>query len=57
MWLTQDTLIRGGLVLSMGQAIGDLQSGNIHICGGRIVSVCPSLDIPGTRVINAAGLT
>ncbi len=57
MWLTQDTLIRGGLVLSMGQAIGDLQSGNIHISGGRIVSVCPSLDIPGTRVINAAGLT
>jgi 5-methylthioadenosine/S-adenosylhomocysteine deaminase len=53
--LEQDLLVRGGNVLTMDPAIGDLPCGDVHIRGDRIVAVGPSLDVPGAQVIDARG--
>lgn len=49
------TLIRGGHVLSMDPAIGDLPGGDVLIEDGAIVAVAPSLSVDDAEVIEAAG--
>jgi cytosine/adenosine deaminase-related metal-dependent hydrolase/ribose/xylose/arabinose/galactoside ABC-type transport system permease subunit len=49
-------LIRGGIVLSMDPAIGDLPSGNVLIEGSRIVEVGPHLEAADAEVIDATGM-
>lgn len=52
-----NTLIKGGAVLSMDPAIGDLATGDVLVEGDRIVAVGRELLVPeGTAVIDAAGM-
>jgi 5-methylthioadenosine/S-adenosylhomocysteine deaminase len=46
-------LIRGGHVVSMDSAIGELPTGNVHIRDGAIVAVGPAVNAPGATVIDA----
>lgn len=50
-----EILCKGGFVLSMDPAIGDLPRGDVHIADGRIVRVGEDLDAPNAEVIEAAG--
>lgn len=51
------TLIRGGAILSMDPAIGDLAVGDVLIAGDRITAVGPHLEAPAdAKVIDAAGM-
>ncbi len=49
------TLIRGGTVVSMDLAVGDLPQGDVLIDGALIRAVGPSLDAPGAEILDAAG--
>lgn len=49
------TLIRGGTVISMDPAVGDLPHGDVLIEGALIKAVGARLDAPGAEVIDAAG--
>ena len=49
------TLIRGGVILSMDDEIGNFASGDVLIEGGRIVQVAARIDAPDAAVIEAAG--
>lgn len=49
------TLIRGGHVLTMDPALGDLPTGDVLVEDGVIVAVAPSLDVTDAEVIEAAG--
>ena len=49
------TLIRGGTVVSMDPAVGDLAHGDLLIEGDVIRAVAPSLDAPGAEIIDASG--
>jgi cytosine/adenosine deaminase-related metal-dependent hydrolase len=50
-------VIRGGYVLTMDPAAGDLPAADVQIAGGQIVAVGPGLAVPaGTPEIDAAGM-
>ncbi len=49
------TLLRGGMVVSMDPALGDLPRGDVLIEGGRIAAVAPELDAAGAEVVDATG--
>ncbi|MET7951095.1 amidohydrolase family protein [Micromonospora sp. NPDC005324] len=49
-------LIRGGIVVSVDPAIGDLPSGDVLIEDERIVAVAPHLDGVDAEVIDATGM-
>jgi cytosine/adenosine deaminase-related metal-dependent hydrolase len=49
-------LIRGGTVLTMDPALGDLARGDVLIEGGRIAAVAPALQAAGAEVIDASGM-
>ena len=50
-------VIRGGYVLTMDPAAGDLPAGDVHIAGGQIAAVGPGLAVPpGTAELDAAGM-
>jgi len=50
-------VIRGGYVLTMDPAAGDLPAADVHIAGGQIVAVGPGLAVPpGTQELDAAGM-
>jgi 5-methylthioadenosine/S-adenosylhomocysteine deaminase len=50
-------LIKGGAILSMDAAIGDLAIGDVLIEGDRIAAVGPALEAPaGAEVIDATGM-
>src|SRR5687767_12899188 len=49
-------LIRGGNVLSMDRAVGDLPRGDVLIEGGRIRAIAPSLEASDAEVIEAGGM-
>jgi 5-methylthioadenosine/S-adenosylhomocysteine deaminase len=50
-------VIRGGYVLTMDPAAGDLPAADVYIDGGRIVAVGPGLAVPaGTPELGAAGM-
>jgi 5-methylthioadenosine/S-adenosylhomocysteine deaminase len=50
------TLIRGGTVLSMDPALGDLPSGDVLIEGEKILAVGPDLSNGEVEVIDASGM-
>jgi 5-methylthioadenosine/S-adenosylhomocysteine deaminase len=49
-------VVRGALVLSMDDAIGDLPSGDVHVRDGAIVAVAASVNAPGATVIDGKGM-
>lgn len=49
------TLIRGGHVLTMDLALGDLPTGDVLVEDGVIAAVAPSLDVTDAEVIDATG--
>lgn len=49
-------VLRGAIVVSMDDRVGDLPRGDIHVRDGVIVAVAPSLSVPGAEVIDAAGM-
>jgi cytosine/adenosine deaminase-related metal-dependent hydrolase len=50
---TGGTILRGGYVLTMDPALGDLERGDVRIVGGVIDAVGPELDSRGLEVIDA----
>jgi 5-methylthioadenosine/S-adenosylhomocysteine deaminase len=48
-----DVLVRGGHLLTMDSALGDLPAGDIHIRDGAILAIGPNLTAPGAQVIEA----
>jgi cytosine/adenosine deaminase-related metal-dependent hydrolase len=48
-------LIRGGIVVSMDPAVGDLPRGDVLVEGGRIKAVASAIDAPGAEVVDASG--
>jgi hypothetical protein len=47
-------VIRGGYVLTMDPAAGDLPAADVHIAGGQIAAVGPGLAVPaGTPELGA----
>jgi 5-methylthioadenosine/S-adenosylhomocysteine deaminase len=51
-----DVVIRGGYVLSMDAAIGDLSGGDVHVRNGRIIAVGRGVSAPGATVIDGRGM-
>ena len=49
------TLIKGGVVMSMDDAVGNFVKGDVLIEGAKILEVGASIDAPGATVIDAAG--
>src|SRR5215468_6550072 len=50
-------VIRGGYVLTMDPAAGDLPAADVHIAGGQIVAAGPDLAVPaGTPELDATGM-
>src|SRR5690349_18333116 len=49
------TLLRGGLVVTMDPAVGDLVRGDVLIEGSQIAAVATALDVPGAEVVDATG--
>ncbi|MEV6644111.1 amidohydrolase family protein [Amycolatopsis sp. NPDC051371] len=49
------TVVRGGMVVSMDPAIGDLPRGDVLIQDGRIAAVAPEIDAAGAEVVDASG--
>jgi cytosine/adenosine deaminase-related metal-dependent hydrolase len=49
------TLIKGGVVLSMDDGVGNFASGDVLIEGSAIVEVAASIDAPDAAVIDASG--
>ena len=48
-------LIKGGIVMSMDDAVGNFVKGDVLIEGAKILEVGPSIDAPDATVIDAAG--
>ena len=46
-------VIRGGYVVTLDDAIGDVPSGDVHVRDGVIVAIGPTLAIPDAEVIDA----
>ncbi len=53
--MTDRTLIRGGIVLTQDDALGELPRADILIEGDTIAAVGPDLAADGARVVDAAG--
>jgi 5-methylthioadenosine/S-adenosylhomocysteine deaminase len=51
--MSERILIKGGTVISVDPAIGDLPSGDVLVEDGRIVAVAPSLEAEGAQVLDA----
>jgi cytosine/adenosine deaminase-related metal-dependent hydrolase len=49
------TLLRGGMVVSMDPAVGDLPHGDVLIEDGRIAAVAAGVDAAGAEVVDATG--
>ena len=49
------TLLRGGMVVSMDPAVGDLPHGDVLIEDGRIAAVATTVDTTDAEVVDAAG--
>ena len=48
-----ELLLRGGYILSMDPALGDLEIGDVHIRDGEIIEIAPEIAAPGAMVIDA----
>ena len=53
--MTERTLIRGGIVLTMDATLGELPSADILIEDDRILAIGPNLSADGARVVEAKG--
>jgi 5-methylthioadenosine/S-adenosylhomocysteine deaminase len=53
---TGEFVVRGALVLSMDEAIGDLPVGDVHVRDGAIIAVAANVDAPGAQVIDGKGM-
>jgi 5-methylthioadenosine/S-adenosylhomocysteine deaminase len=49
------TLVRGGLVVSMDPAVGNLPRGDVLIDDGRIAAIAPDIDATGAEIVDASG--
>ncbi|ADI03326.1 hypothetical protein SBI_00205 [Streptomyces bingchenggensis BCW-1] len=49
------TLLRGGKVVSMDPAVGDLPQGDVLIEDGRIAAVAATVDAADAEVVDATG--
>jgi cytosine/adenosine deaminase-related metal-dependent hydrolase len=49
------TLLRGGMVVSLDSAVGDLPQGDVLIVDGRIAAVAAKIDAVDAEVVDAAG--
>jgi 5-methylthioadenosine/S-adenosylhomocysteine deaminase len=49
-------LIKGGMVISLDPAIGDLASGDVLVEGDKIVQVAPSIPVEDAEIIDATGM-
>lgn len=49
------TLLRGGMVVSVDPAVGDLPQGDVLIEDGRIAAVAAALDVTDAEVVDATG--
>ncbi len=49
------TLFRGGTIVSMDPAVGDIACGDLLVEGDRIAAIGPGLSAPGAQEIDAAG--
>ncbi|OPF73821.1 hydrolase [Streptomyces antioxidans] len=49
------TLVRGGTVVSMDPAVGDLPQGDVLIEDGRIAAVAATVDVADAEVVDARG--
>jgi cytosine/adenosine deaminase-related metal-dependent hydrolase len=49
------TLIKGGVILSMDDAVGDFASGDVLVEGAKILAVAARIEAPDAAVIDAAG--
>lgn len=47
-------VLRGGYVLTMDAALGDLEVGDVHVRDGGIVAVGARIDAPGAEIIDAS---
>jgi len=55
-WIVPDRLVlRGGFVVSMDQAIGDVPDCDVLVQDGQIVAVAPRLDVNDAEIIDATG--
>lgn len=50
------TLLKGGVVLSMDDAVGDFAQGDVLIGGGKILEVRPNIDASAAQHIDASGM-
>jgi len=50
-----NTLVRGGLVVSMDPAVGTLARGDVLVEDGRIAAVGSSIDAAGAEIVDATG--
>jgi hypothetical protein len=49
-------LVRGGTVLSMDPAIGDLRTGDMLIENGKIKAIAPQIQASNAQVVDARGM-
>jgi cytosine/adenosine deaminase-related metal-dependent hydrolase len=49
-------VLRGGYVITLDRALGDVPVGDIHVRDGAIVAVAASVDAPGAEIIDARGM-
>jgi 5-methylthioadenosine/S-adenosylhomocysteine deaminase len=49
------TLIKGGIVFSVDDAVGNFETGDVLIADGKIVAVAAHIDAPDAAVIDASG--
>src|SRR5262245_20309700 len=49
-------VIRGGYVITMDKAVGDIPVGDVHVRNGAIVDVAPSIAAPGAETIDARNM-
>ncbi len=49
-------IVRGGYVLTMDSALGDIPNADVHVKNGNIVAIGKNLKAPGARIIDARGM-
>ncbi len=49
-------IVRGGHVLTMDAALGDLPTGDVHVRDGAIIAVGANIAAPGAQVIDGRGM-
>jgi hypothetical protein len=53
---TGNFILRGGYVITMDRALGDIPIGDVHVRNGEIVPVATSVEAAGAEIVNAQGM-